>query len=45
MMEYKLVKNNIKNPISLKQAFKEVQDYRNTYTDSKWRNKILPQTN
>lgn len=39
--EYKLVKNNIKNPISLKQAFKEVQDYRNTYTDSKWRNKIL----
>lgn len=39
--EYKRVKRLIKNSKTFKQAFEEVKIYRNTYTNSKYRNKIL----
>lgn len=39
--EYKRVKNTIKGRISFKQAYMEVQSYRSTYANSKWRNKLF----
>ena len=39
--EYKRIKQTIKSTIPFKQAFKEVQNYRKTHMDSKYRNKVL----
>ena len=39
--EYKRVKHIIKSSVPLKQAFNEVRNFRNTYTNSKCRNKIF----
>ncbi len=39
--EYKRIKNIIKGSAPFKRAFRELKLYRETYTNSKWRNKIL----
>lgn len=39
--EYKRIKSIIKGSANFKHTYKEVNLYRNTYTDSKWRNKLL----
>ena len=39
--EYKRVKHIIKSSVPLKHAFNEVRNFRNTYTNSKCRNKIF----
>lgn len=39
--EYKRIKDIIKGSANFKRSFKEVQYYRHTYTNSKWKNKLL----
>lgn len=39
--EYKRIKNIIKGSAPFKRAFREMKLYRETYKNSKWRNKIL----